>query len=688
MRSCRHPLIVTLAAGALSWPSLLTAQSLPGPTPIPPWQEPFEVDLNTQEQVRAQGLFIHKSWIDCDGVTCTLTLEPLRFLGDDPTRPLCDDLAMKNKPHLDTAAGSAGHQGGVLVGPDLFLTVHNLSQSACLNRRIVFDYAATGPASPLLAALSPGETLDYTVPATQVRACEEVLAGGSTQAWTLIRLSEPVTDRQPLKLMRSGRTTTGATTRVAGFPSRLPLKIEEASITSDNGIEIETDAHILGGSSGSAVLGPSNRLEGVVCCGSGWLNEIGDCYGVIENPSPNAGLDRPSGQSLALIPPIGLDVVSIDPEPENPLRIAHHGPPGGPFTEGALAQTLRAGSTGQPVDWVISLPLGPVHYFAPAPGTPLSGHLEPGETVPLMVEPTLDALAAPVGTFTSWIAYIDQTYGTIDVQDHVLVVGGDSFARTCVDGALACREDGALIGSGPSGLIAGETQTYQLSSRWDVAQRIEIDHPSWLEVLISVPPPSLGAGNHAAEGFDLVPGATLHVTLTMVDDGPNGSFEDSVVLRSSFAGEPMHSESMLVRGDVGRVVVDAQPLVDFAQGERVELPTLLPPTKPTAALDVDFCIQVWPTGPVFGEPSGPPSLSLRGPSGLEIPLGDHWGSKCFSHDVFSPIPVPTIAVPGLASFAGEDASGTWTLIVEGATVGDWPMARISATSWRVRIAQP
>ena len=104
----------------------------------------------------------------------------------------------------------------------------------------------------MLIPLEPGETFNFQIPESEVYACDEVLAGGNTVEWTLIRLDRPVTNRQPLKLQRFGYPLVGETVHNAGYPERLPLKTESAVLTSSDKNGGNADAHVLPGSSGSS----------------------------------------------------------------------------------------------------------------------------------------------------------------------------------------------------------------------------------------------------------------------------------------------------------------------------------------------------------------------------------------------------------------------------------------------------
>ena len=114
-----------------------------------------------------------------------------------------------------------------------------------------------------------------------------------------------------------------STTRLNRSPSRCPSQSEPSSQRRSDSGGGSNYAHVLGGSSGSLVLGPSYRLLGVACCGDTfqWWFDDGGC----QRPDPaypaTATFDRPTGDDLDLVPALGLDISHPGHVFENPLII-------------------------------------------------------------------------------------------------------------------------------------------------------------------------------------------------------------------------------------------------------------------------------------------------------------------------------------------------------------------------------
>lgn len=665
-------LIPLIALGA-------SAAAMPGATEIPWWDDPYEItDLALRAKLRSHGLWISESQVACAGVTCSLELDPYLFLNNDPATPLCPDLEVYGLPH------GTGY-GGVLVGDDLFLTVHAVSQASCDNRSIVFGLAAESVVSPLLDPLAPGQTLTYSVPAADVYSCEEVLGGGGTVGWTLVRLDRPVIGRRPLKLHRSGLFGTGVPTVTAGYPNRLPLKVEDSPLSFEGSAGGANEAHVLGGSSGSLVLAPSSRLLGVVCCGAtGWWLDDGGCYRPDPAANARASFDRPIDPELALVPAIGLDVTLPHQAIDNPLLIDHYGPPGGPFTYERMPHRLEAGAAGLPTDWtLVLLSGGPLAFFRPEPGAPTSGSLAPGEKVSFDVVATPAAYAAGVGVYADALPWADLTYQTTDLEMHRLFVGVDSFELECVrDNPGRPCDDRFLGETGPSGAVYGESKLYQVTSRWEVSQTIDVGGPPWL----SFEGPGGVAGNPIA--FELTAGESAEVAVTVVFDTTVGTVEDEIDFESSFAGQPMHSEQVLVRGDLGRILIESEPDLGFAPGTTVEYPlSLRVPDYPVT--DFDLCLTATGAEGPAPVPQDPPSFRIRSSNGQEVSLSAAWGFICWSDELFDPPPrVRVVGVPGLASVEGDPLGGTWTLVIESPDTKLWETGTLEFVSFRFQIAPP
>jgi hypothetical protein len=346
-----------------------------------------------------------------------------------------------------------------------------------------------------------------------------------------------------------------------------------------------------------------------------------------------------------------------------------------------MPHRLRAGNAGSAVDWVIGLSHIQT-FFEPEPGAATSGHFEPGEQLDFAVEATVSAYEAELSPdpYISWLRFEDETYGTSDVEVHLLYVGAKSFSAGCVPSGPFGSCQNEFLGQGPSGAVGGELITYLLRSRWDVDQTIDVNVPSWSVV-------SGGGDQGTTISFTLGPGGEELVTVEATGLGV-GTQEGQITFSSSISHGNMHIVQFLIRGDLGRLVAAQTPSQEFTPGSmfEVDLPLKI---QELPLLDVDFCLEAHVTDGTPGELVSPPNFRLRSPANVEVDLGSTWGQTCWSDELFVPPPrARVLQAADLLTFEGGPLGGTWTLIVDAPTTPEWEEAVLDLAEFRFGVESP
>ena len=181
---------------------------------------------------------------------------------------------------------AAAYCSGVLVGPDLVLTAGHCFQpdprgGPCGSVRFLFGYAVGRAGS-----------LPSSFPAEDVYGCKEIVAqqvrddgtnivcrnGSCTQGasvgkgadYALVRLDRAVANRTPLAISRTA-ISAGASVGAIGYPSGMPVKIQETGATvrtvTRSGYFV-ADLDTFGGNYGSPVFNMETfRIEGILVRG-------------------------------------------------------------------------------------------------------------------------------------------------------------------------------------------------------------------------------------------------------------------------------------------------------------------------------------------------------------------------------------------------------------------------------------
>lgn len=167
-----------------------------------------------------------------------------------------------------TAAGCSA----TLIAPDLVLTAgHCISASQCGGTSYVFDYAMTDA------------TTRHTITADDVYACDAVVVRQVADAdYAVVRLDREVVGRTPATVAVDGAALTNGTPLVVqGYPSGIPLKIDDGGAVRD-GHPAETQFFVanldtFGGNSGSGVFKDDGTLVGILVRGETDYVADGSC---------------------------------------------------------------------------------------------------------------------------------------------------------------------------------------------------------------------------------------------------------------------------------------------------------------------------------------------------------------------------------------------------------------------------
>jgi V8-like Glu-specific endopeptidase len=151
---------------------------------------------------------------------------------------------------------------GFLVSPTTLVTAGHCIQDMkdCKKHKWVFDYKVDSE-----------RQFDVSVSKDSVYKCKSIINQKLTKTndFAYIELDRPVTDRQPLKIRRSGKPAVGDDLVVIGHPSGLPTKIADgAKVRTLKGDFFVANLDTFGGNSGSAVFNvKTEEVEGILVRG-------------------------------------------------------------------------------------------------------------------------------------------------------------------------------------------------------------------------------------------------------------------------------------------------------------------------------------------------------------------------------------------------------------------------------------
>jgi V8-like Glu-specific endopeptidase len=163
---------------------------------------------------------------------------------------------------------------GVLVGPDLLLTVRHLinSVTACDGLKFIFGYGNFSPNQWQMTCAPGSDQCWVTIPQADVYDCADVVLGdGAGDDWAVVRLDRDVAGGTPLEIRRDSTPPAEDTKMtIVGHPNHIPLKWEQGTsfhLDSSGSGDLYTvqGAHVLQQSSGSmAVDEDTKEVIGIV----------------------------------------------------------------------------------------------------------------------------------------------------------------------------------------------------------------------------------------------------------------------------------------------------------------------------------------------------------------------------------------------------------------------------------------
>lgn len=159
---------------------------------------------------------------------------------------------------------SAANCSGFLVAGNKLVTAGHCikTEADCAKYKWVFDYK-----------VDSADQGKVNVPSTSVYSCKKIIARSLDNAtkddYAFIELDRTVTDRQPVKLRKSGKVSKGTELVVIGHPTGLPTKISDgAKVRSLSSKFFSANLDTYGGNSGSAVFNvETEEVEGILVRG-------------------------------------------------------------------------------------------------------------------------------------------------------------------------------------------------------------------------------------------------------------------------------------------------------------------------------------------------------------------------------------------------------------------------------------
>ena len=588
---------------------------------------------------------------------------------------LCPSVRFFGQPIADPWNGSSAF----LVGEDLVLVAKHTfggnngdPVAICASgRAFIFDHFQYA-----IRASYPGSNGVVIFPAENVFFRAEAVtwepSPGVINDWVLVRLDRPVPEKRiPFRIRRQGVAEPGAPASLLGFPDRLPLKLERSAIESAvSGGTVRVPAFVRVGNSGGVIVNEiTGKAEGLVRSGPTYLecDEENDCRADPEFTRVASALSFATAKEG--VPPVGMQVSPIGP-------IEHHGPPGGPFTNGE--PQIVMGFTYQidvplpepgflpsrTVDFTVTPDAnGLVGVRYPGRGAlqtgPISGTLEPGDVRGVVAGLMTPVLNLSAGAYDADIHFFDGAYRASDFRRHRILVGVEGFD---VD------PDERFAGDGP-GAQPDEEKFYSITNKYTVSQQVRVSaSDSWIRVDDGPGPvtynidPNIILPANGSSG--LVPNQPVAWTKLSLDATglSDGVHVGTVEFVSMFDGQPSPAPVFReVRIDVGRrffglpnaplVIKGLDPVL-----VPIELPEFL-----LEVVDLDVALNIeYQDGDVNGL-----VLGLVSPEGTSITLHeDRLDPGDVLDTVYDDDTNPPYRRNRLADFNGEKAAGTWNLVFD------------------------
>lgn len=572
-------------------------------------------------------------------------------------------------------------RSGVLVGDDIVVTAPHTANFDFAGFRVVLGHSAR-----MIDGVCVQPDWDH-VPAENVYDPVEVIAntytgGSNPHDFAFLRLDR-ATDREPLRIRRSGKAREGDNLVGVGHPMRLSAKVspegEALGWDAARGL-LMNGLHFLDGSSGSMIYNrDADYLETVVrsgVCGS-FQSMPGNLYKLVPLcPAVPRVSNQPIADVADVVPATSMVVGPLD---EVTHRTALNVAP----VPAAKLYTLRAPpGLDQPIKWQIVMPPAPVGEprltLAPAK---TSGVLAPGSS---FVFSATASAASLCGTYERTIQVNDLTHGYTDHIRHRFEVGMRQFQVTPEEGFAVERMSGPY--SKPS-------RTYTVTNPSPTPVKVRVAGPAWVDLTVQ----------HGAQSIK-------HDNIATIDLAGNASKLGSATINvrmdetkaQAMLPHQTHVGQLAFTIDAGQgssschVPSNTTRPLSFVRGKQTfvahdpdnSIPGHAAPLVNEMSVDIPFVIDhvtldvgIWSfTGTTLPEHFSELRITLVTPGGVEMPIWDmnevpspeyfsngstnYWGYELplgvlRIDDVFSPSPLGT----ELGGLVGEPGDGTWKLEV-------------------------
>lgn len=234
-------------------------------------KDPFHGDVTDRQRrwARSTALMVDESDIvEDEGGNLSLDTTPF-----NEERDLCEDANFAQQP-------TVGSCSSFLVKPDVLVTAGHCVDwgFSCEDNRFVFDYGYYDEGQ------NPTQITE-----DQVYRCEEIMAekyegnGLDELDYAVIKLEEPVDDREPLEMRQEGHVQPGTHLTLIGNPDGLPTKVDSGGVafhTTDTRFVATNDS--FSGHSGGLVMNNATGVVEAVHVASGGQRYVRDeeesCY--------------------------------------------------------------------------------------------------------------------------------------------------------------------------------------------------------------------------------------------------------------------------------------------------------------------------------------------------------------------------------------------------------------------------
>ncbi|MFZ6181255.1 trypsin-like serine peptidase [Nannocystis pusilla] len=566
---------------------------------------------------------------------------------------------------------------GVLVGPDVVVTAPHVTNFNFAGFRVVFGLSAR-----LVNGTCVQPDWDH-VPAENIYVPVEMIANTYTGGidphdFAFLRLDRD-TDREPLRIRRSGKARDGDNLVGVGHPMRLSAKLSpegEALGWDDAKGLLMNGLHFLDGSSGSMIYNrDADYLETVVRTGiCGQFQSLpGNTYQLVPLcPAAPRAVNRPIADIADVVPATSLVVTPLD-------EVEHRANRNATPSNVSSLYTLRAPPGQPPTQWQIVMPPAPANQpkltLSPAQ---TSGVLAPGSTFAFTATATA---ASECGNYERTIQVNDLTHGYTDYIRHRFEVGMRQFQVTPAEGF-------AIERMGPP--YATAFKSYTVANTGPTPVDVRVEGPIWVDLTVQQGDVTTKHDNIATLSL---PSNTSKTGAAIVSVRMDEAKAMAMLLHKTYASElafemnfGQASPSCYVPSDTTRplsFVRGKQTFERYTEGDNIPKPATplvrelvidQPFTIDHVSLDVGIWSFDWTSPAHFSDLR----IVLESPGGQElllwdendVPSPDYYSEEITTHygyelpigvlhidDLLTPSPLGT----ELGALVGEAGNGTWKL---------------------------